>query len=323
MALFLGSVLFGVITGTAMGSASQGSHTRKAAAAVIGGVRTADSIGKVSPYSFCDPTLCGGGGGGGSTGYGYCYGEVLQDGTPYCESHGDLYRYGSGSDTGTRAYISGSGDINPGNGGADGELYAYISVQTNVDPTEDFPDHGAGMVMAGKLLRYGRVTDVCGGDGTPQAQGAYEFFAYRTHGNVTLHCPFSEKMGDGSTAFGYGHSFTVDYVNGAWMAYRDTGQIGGPVTGLGFTSGYSVAADVSVLPEDLPEPMSEQTTFGATGHNPWAYTTDHGAHWSNVQDAAVDQNTDTDQPSFEEDGDGDWGIGTPPSPFTINWTGNS
>jgi hypothetical protein len=98
---------------------------------------------------------------------------------------------------------------------------------------------------------------------------------------------------------------------------------------VGFSSGWSVAGNVAFINQgDYYESSGDtmSVVFGPHGsHYPWAYTRGVGKPWNVVQDAAVDQNADTDwggNPFHTYDTDGDWHIGTAPSPFRIKWTGH-
>lgn len=219
-----------------------------------------------------------------------------------CETHGDRFRDRGGADNGTRAWIGGSGNFN-----SFGELWAYVSVQTDTGVQEDSTG-GAGLAFAGELSRLGDQ-DACG---TPN--GDFAFFAYRVHGLTTIHCPYHAASG-----FGDGHNFAVQYNSGAWTGKKD-GAVVGTAPALGFTSGWSVAADLQFTPWNLPG-NGEAITFGPANHNPWGYSTNGGTTYSIIDFSAVDQNTDTDAPI--QDSDGDWGLGGTPSPFNLNWTGNT
>lgn len=138
------------------------------------------------------------------------------------------------------------------------------------------------------------------------------FFAYRISGQSLFHCPFHA----GIPTFGSGGLFDVVYQNGAWHANWNGNEVqGSPLTGLGFSSGWSVASDVAFVDKGALAP-AEAITFGPQGHNPWQFTTNNGSTYSTIQTSQLDQNTDTD-----DDSDGDWNLQGTPSPFNINWTG--
>jgi len=224
-----------------------------------------------------------------------------------CESHGDRYRNLGGSDNGTRAYIAGSGSAT-GTGQA---IYAYVAVQDAVGPSEDSPPGTgtAGMVIMGELSRDIQTSDACGFGGPPEA-----FFFYRVHGQQIGQCPYHPAI----SPFGSGGLFDVVYQNGAWQA-KQNGNTVATASGLGFTSGWSVAGDEAFAgqgPSCTGTGPSEAITFGPSGRNAWQFTTNNGSTYSTIQTSAVDQNTDSDC-----DGDGDWNLGGTPSPFNINWTG--
>jgi hypothetical protein len=234
-------------------------------------------------------------------------------GNNVCESHGDRVRTNSagttgGSDNGTRSYISGSGYATP----VPGEIIAYVAIQDGsyqYGTAEDTIIGRAGVVITGELERTGIAQDACGNGTATEA-----FFAYRISGQASFHCPYTEAI---NPHFGSGGLFDVVYQNGAWHANQNGNQVG-TASGLGFTSGWSIAGDQAwvVKNNSTPNSTQEAVTFGQAGNNPWQYTTNNGSTYTNVSVSQADQNTDTDG-----DSDGDWSLGGTPSPFNIKWTG--
>lgn len=234
----------------------------------------------------------------GSTGVGYC---VPFYGNQTCESHGDRYRNLGGSDSGTHAYIAGTGYMYP----PPGAVYATVGVQTAIGTHEDTYVGNAGIVEMGEEERAGAYQDVCG-----VGAATFAFFVYRVSGDVGFHCPYTENI----SPFGSGGKFDVVYQDGAWHANQNATEVG-TVSSLGFTSGWSVAGD-TVFEEPGVSGPDEAITFGPKGYAGWQFTTNNGSTYQNVVTSNVDQNNDTDG-----DGDGDWSLGGSPSPFNINWTG--
>lgn len=221
-----------------------------------------------------------------------------------CESHGDRYRNLGGSDNGTRAYIAGGGSSFPV-----GEIVAYVAIQDAKDAAEDTIDGYAGMVDIGELERSGAWQDVCG-----SGPAVLAYSTYRVSNQTTWHCPYTKDIGQ----FGSGGLFDVEYQSGVgWHARRNGIDVYPPVTGLGFTSGWSVAADVEFIARGY-SPPTEAITFGPSCCNKWQFTTNNGSTYQDVQTSDRDQNNDTDPTA---DSDGDWNLQGTPSPFNINWTG--
>jgi hypothetical protein len=179
---------------------------------------------------------------------------------------------------GSRANLSGSASV-PSTGG----VIATVRVQGASD----------GLYQFGDIKEGSSYGSDCG-------TGDVGYMAERKAVGGTYLC--NSYFG----TFGQNNLFTVKRTSSTagFEALLNGTRIDGPYT-LGFpSSGIAFA----VAEYNGTAPNSFSFTYGPTGGDAWAWTTNYGSTWDTVQSA----------PPAVKFNDGGWSIGGLPSPFTIS-----
>jgi hypothetical protein len=190
-------------------------------------------------------------------------------------SQADYWR--GGSDNGTRANVTGSATNNSA-----GLVFASVGVQNgapNGSPT--------AMLQVGDLKASSGYANDCGA-------GAIGLASERQISG-SYYCDMT------FASFGTDYRLAVVHVSSGWQSYQNGTAIDGPFSGLGFSSGYSVARGEAYWSGTAP---SYSFTWGPSGETAWQYTTNGGTSYSTISSASSGQ-------------DGGWSFTSLPSPFAI------
>lgn len=219
--------------------------------------------------------------------------SALANCSPTYADQGDLYR-GAGNDNGTRSYLQGTTTLN-----SCGGVVATVAEQ---EKPPDCGCSGFGMIQTGYIEESSTFASDC----DMNDPGITAVMTEYTADSVNYTCDV--YIGGQHDLFGEGDLFTAALGSGGWETFWD-GQKEYTITGLGFSSGYSVARGEAKWGSSNP---AFNVTWGPSGKTAWQYKTDSSGcctSYTNVLSGATKVN------------DGLWSIGTPPSPFSIKFIG--
>jgi hypothetical protein len=211
---------------------------------------------------------------------------VLFASPAFANSTGALYR-AAGDDNGTKATLRGSADLNH-----DNSSFALSSVRVQKSITG-----GEGLFQMG-WLKLGPNTNFDGdifGDYTggfvewedASSNGIYNAIALTGIGN-----------------YGDSYRFTIKHLTSGWQAIKENGtDIFNIPKSIGFAEGYAMAPS-----EKVGNIGSMTMTWGPSGTTDWQKFDVGSGNWSTINI--------TGNPPINTDGN--WSIGSAPSPFTIS-----
>jgi hypothetical protein len=214
------------------------------------------------------------------------------------DSWGLNYHGVNGNDVRTRAFVQG--------GGAHANSCGYTWSTVGIQENPPSPSNVA-MLQAGYHTQTSDNIDDCGGPGLPPAA----VFEYTTHDHpAQYHCVIYGYLGSGGVT--EGDLFSVVKQNSGWQPF-DNGAAMYPLNlALGFSSGFSFVRGEAAWTTTTPD---YYMTWGPTGTTHWQYYLTTSSGYSDVGSGATPVHSDS------QDSDNDWYIGTPPSPFYIQWIG--